>query len=100
MFCTISQIREHPLYHLIKAQAQIKMGEVAEAIKTLQMAMNLPWMSRAASSKSKITKTEIDGSDRVSIYLELVNAHRLNGEQVWQDKASKEYISLCPVSRS
>ncbi|XP_066468231.1 tetratricopeptide repeat protein 21B isoform X2 [Tiliqua scincoides] len=75
------EIREHPLYHLIKAQAQIKMGEVAEAIKTLQMAMNLPRMSRAASSKSKITKTEIDGSDRVSIYLELVNAHRLNGEQ-------------------
>ncbi|KAJ6650398.1 hypothetical protein lerEdw1_010111, partial [Lerista edwardsae] len=75
------EIREHPLYHLIKAQAQIKMGEIAEAIKTLQMAMNLPGMSRAASSKSKIKKIEIDGSDRVSVYLELVNAHRLNGEQ-------------------
>lgn len=59
------------------------MGEIAEAIKTLQMAMNLPGMrSVASSSKSKAKKIEIDGSDRVSVYLELVDAHRLNGEQV------------------
>ncbi|XP_048342203.1 tetratricopeptide repeat protein 21B isoform X2 [Sphaerodactylus townsendi] len=76
------EIREHPLYHLIKAQAQKKMGETAEAIKTLQMAMNLPGMRRAAaSSKSKPTRIEIDPSDRVSVYLELVDAHRLNGQQ-------------------
>ncbi|XP_077175955.1 tetratricopeptide repeat protein 21B [Paroedura picta] len=76
------EIREHPLYHLIKAQAQKKMGEIAEAIKTLQMAMNLPGMRRsAAPSKSKPGKVEIDASDRVSIYLELVDAHRLSGQQ-------------------
>ncbi|KAH0621443.1 hypothetical protein JD844_022770 [Phrynosoma platyrhinos] len=76
------EVREHPVYHLIKAQAQIKMGEIAEAVKTLQMAMNLPGMRNiASSSKSKTKKIEIDGSDRVSIYLELVEAHRLNGEQ-------------------
>uniref|UniRef100_A0A803SV75 Tetratricopeptide repeat protein 21B n=1 Tax=Anolis carolinensis TaxID=28377 RepID=A0A803SV75_ANOCA len=76
------EVREHPVYHLIKAQAQIKMGEITEAIKTLQMAMNLPGMrNTASSSKSKSKKIEIDGSDRVSIYLELVEAHRLNGEQ-------------------
>ncbi|XP_042302110.1 tetratricopeptide repeat protein 21B isoform X2 [Sceloporus undulatus] len=76
------EVREHPVYHLIKAQAQIKMGEIAEAVKTLQMAMNLPGMrNTASSSKSKTKKIEIDGSDRVSVYLELVKAHRLNGEQ-------------------
>lgn len=71
------------MYHLIKARAQIKMGEIGEAVKTLQMAMNLPGMRAAApSSKSKTKRIEIDGSDRVSVYLELVDAHRLNGEQV------------------
>ncbi|XP_061464567.1 tetratricopeptide repeat protein 21B [Rhineura floridana] len=76
------EVREHPVYHLIKSQAQIKMGEIAEAIKTLQMAMILPGMRGAtSSSKSRTKKIEIDGSDRVSVYLELVEAHRLNGEQ-------------------
>uniref|UniRef100_A0A8D0EDX2 Tetratricopeptide repeat protein 21B n=2 Tax=Salvator merianae TaxID=96440 RepID=A0A8D0EDX2_SALMN len=76
------EVREHPVYHLIKAQAQIKMNEPAEAVKTLQMAMNLPGMRRvASSSKSKTKMIEIDESDRVSFYLELVEAHRLNGEQ-------------------
>jgi tetratricopeptide repeat protein 21B len=75
-------VREYPLYHLIKAQSQKKMGEVAEAIKTLHMAMNLPGMRRSrASSKSK-HRTEVDASHRLSIFLELVEVHRLNGEQV------------------
>lgn len=74
------------MYHLIKAQTQKKMGEIAEAIKTLQMARNLPGMRKpTASSKTKGKSIEIDASDRVSVFLELVEAHRLNGEPVrWQ----------------
>ncbi|KAK2509919.1 hypothetical protein MC885_009975 [Smutsia gigantea] len=76
------QVREYPLYHLIKAQSQKKMGEIAEAIKTLHMAMSLPGMRRiGASSKSKYRKTEVDTNHRVSVFLELVEAHCLNGEQ-------------------
>lgn len=75
------KVREYPLYHLIKAQSQKKMGEITEAIKTLRMAMNLPGMRTGASSKSKCTKTEVDASHRLSIFLELVEVHRLNGEQ-------------------
>ncbi|KAM6332739.1 tetratricopeptide repeat protein 21B isoform 1-T1 [Podargus strigoides] len=75
------EVREHPLYHLIKAQTQKKMGELSEAIKTLQMAKNLPGMRKpTASSKTKGKRIEIDASDRVSVFLELVEAHRLNGE--------------------
>ncbi|XP_074685108.1 tetratricopeptide repeat protein 21B isoform X4 [Strix aluco] len=75
------EVREHPVYHLIKAQTQKKMGELSEAIKTLQMAKNLPGMRKpTASSKTKGKKIEIDASDRVSVFLELVEAHRLNGE--------------------
>ncbi|KAM9669880.1 tetratricopeptide repeat protein 21B isoform 2-T2 [Dama dama] len=76
------KVREYPLYHLIKAQSQKKMGEIGEAIKTLHMAMSLPGMRRiGSSSKSKYRKTEIDASHRLSIFLELVEVHRLNGEQ-------------------
>ncbi|XP_031970531.1 tetratricopeptide repeat protein 21B isoform X2 [Corvus moneduloides] len=75
------EVREHPLYHLIKAQTQKKVGEISEAIKTLQMARNLPGMRKpTAFSKTKGKSIEIDASDRVSVFLELVEAHRLNGE--------------------
>lgn len=76
-------MREHPVYHLIKAQTQKKMGELSEAIKTLQMARNLPGMRKhAASSKTKGKRIEVDTSDRVAVFLELVEAHCLNGEPV------------------
>lgn len=59
------------------------MGELSEAIKTLQMAKNLPGMRKStASSKTKGKRIEIDTSDLVSIFLELVEVHRLNGELV------------------
>ncbi|XP_071475217.1 tetratricopeptide repeat protein 21B isoform X2 [Marmota flaviventris] len=74
-------VRDYPLYHLIKAQSQKKMGEIAEAIKTLHMAMSLPGMKRTgASSKPKCKNTEVDTSHRLSIFLELVEVHHLNGE--------------------
>lgn len=59
------------------------MGELAEAIQTLQMAMSLPGVRRAASSsKSKSKKIELSPADCVSIFLELAEALWLNGEQV------------------
>ncbi|KAM9033190.1 tetratricopeptide repeat protein 21B isoform 3-T3 [Sarcophilus harrisii] len=79
-FCP-TQIREYPLYHLIKAQTQKKMGQIAEAVKTLHMAMSLPGMRRIGASKFKSQKYEVDASHRLSVFLELVDAHRLNGEQ-------------------
>ncbi|XP_066201690.1 tetratricopeptide repeat protein 21B isoform X1 [Saccopteryx leptura] len=76
------KVREDPVYHLIKAQSQKKMGETAEAIKTLHMAMSLPGMRKTGtSSKSKFKNTEGDASHRLSIFLELAEVHRLNGEQ-------------------
>ncbi|XP_059560213.1 tetratricopeptide repeat protein 21B isoform X2 [Myotis daubentonii] len=76
------KVRENPLYHLIKAQSQKKMGEIGEAIKTLHMAMSLPGVRKTeASSKSKYKNTEVDASHRLSIFLELVEVYCLNGEQ-------------------
>lgn len=83
MTCCPLQIREHPIYHLIKAQAQKKMGELSGAIQTLQMAMSLPGVHRIGSSlKSKNKKIELSPADCVSVFLELAEALWLNGEQV------------------
>ncbi|KAM4698341.1 tetratricopeptide repeat protein 21B isoform 1-T1 [Rhinophrynus dorsalis] len=88
------EVREYPLYNLIKAQTQKRMGEVQEAIKTLQLAMNLPGMKRTGTTlKSKGKKLEISASDRVSIFLELVDAHRLNGEQHEAAKVLQDAIN-------
>nr|XP_033800547.1 tetratricopeptide repeat protein 21B [Geotrypetes seraphini] len=88
------EVREHPLYHLIRAQTQKRMGEVSEAIKTLQMAMSLPGMKRTGtSSKSKGKKIEISASDRVSVFLELVDAHCMNGQQHEATKVLQDAIN-------
>mgnify|MGYP001853736358 CR=1 FL=1 len=89
-------MREHPVYHLIKAQTQKKMGELSEAIKTLQMARNLPGMRKhTASSKMKGKRIEIDASDRVAVFLELVEAHCLNGEPVRSQTYPETISSIC-----
>ena len=60
------------------------MGELTEAIQTLQMAMALPGVRRAgSSSKSKSKKIELSPADCVSVFLELAEALWLNGKQVW-----------------
>ena len=40
------EVREMPLYHLIKARTQKKMGQNAECVKTLQAAMALPGVKK------------------------------------------------------
>uniref|UniRef100_A0AAQ5ZI80 Tetratricopeptide repeat protein 21B n=1 Tax=Amphiprion ocellaris TaxID=80972 RepID=A0AAQ5ZI80_AMPOC len=88
------EIRDHPLYHLIKAQAKKKMGELTEAIQTLQMAMSLPGIRRAgSSSKSKNKKTELSSADCVSVFLELAEALWLNGEQHEAAKMMQDAIN-------
>ncbi|KTG00499.1 hypothetical protein cypCar_00025844, partial [Cyprinus carpio] len=58
------EIREHPLYHLIKAQAQRKMGQLQEAIQTLQMAMSLCAVKRTGSSTKRPSKrVELSSAD-------------------------------------
>lgn len=88
------EVREHPLYHLIKAQTQKKTGELQEAIQTLQMAMILPGVRRAgASAKSKGKKVELSSADCVSVFLELAEALWLNGEQHEAAKVMQDAIN-------
>uniref|UniRef100_A0A8C6SLI7 Tetratricopeptide repeat protein 21B n=1 Tax=Neogobius melanostomus TaxID=47308 RepID=A0A8C6SLI7_9GOBI len=87
------EVRENPLFHLIKAQAKKKMGELTEAIQTLQMAMSLPGVRRAgSSSKSRNKKSELSPADCVSLFLELAEALWLNGEQHEAAKVMQDAI--------
>lgn len=88
------EIRDHPLYHLIKAQTKKKTGELTEAIQTLQIAMNLPGVRRAgSSSKSKNKKSELSSADCVSVFLELAEALWLNEEQHEAAKVMQDAIN-------
>ncbi|CAN9497793.1 unnamed protein product [Ophioblennius macclurei] len=87
-------IRDHPLYHLINAQAKKKTGELTEAIQTLQMAMSLPGVRRAgSSSKSKNKRSDLSSADCVSVFLELAEALWLNGEQHEAAKVMQDAIN-------
>ncbi|EMP36129.1 Tetratricopeptide repeat protein 21B [Chelonia mydas] len=77
VFCP-KQVRDYPLYHFIKARALNKVGDYPEAIKILKMIINLPYMKKGESKR--IFGTSITTNERVSIYLELAEALRLNGE--------------------
>ncbi|XP_061698597.1 tetratricopeptide repeat protein 21B-like isoform X2 [Syngnathoides biaculeatus] len=88
------EVREHPLYLLIKAQAKKKMGKLAEATQILQMAMSLPGVCRAGSSaKSKYKKIELNSADCVSVFLELAEALRLSDKQQEAAKVMQEAIN-------
>uniref|UniRef100_A0AAY4BBA0 Tetratricopeptide repeat domain 21B n=1 Tax=Denticeps clupeoides TaxID=299321 RepID=A0AAY4BBA0_9TELE len=87
------EVREHPLYHLIKAQAQRKMGELQEAVRTLQLAMNLPGVRRVGASKPKGKRAELSVSDCVSVFLELAEALWMNGEQHEAAKVIQDAIN-------
>ncbi|XP_072118143.1 tetratricopeptide repeat protein 21B [Mobula birostris] len=88
------EVREHPLYHLIKAQTHKKMGDVQEAVKTLQIAKGLPAMKKTGNaSKSKSKIVEFPAADRVSIFLELADAHCMNGEQHEAAKVMQDAIN-------
>ncbi|KAM9802924.1 tetratricopeptide repeat protein 21B-like [Syngnathus typhle] len=88
------EIREHPLYLLIKAQAKKKMGELTEAIQILQTAMSLPGVCSAGSAAKSKTKTiQLSPSDCASIFLELAEALRLNNKQQEAAKVMQDAIN-------
>ncbi|GCB65960.1 hypothetical protein scyTo_0013525, partial [Scyliorhinus torazame] len=85
-FIGTSAVREHPLYHLIKARALKKMGKSSEAIATLKVAIALPGVRRGNTGRATLVSANVSVSDSVSVYLELAAAQHSNGEQ---DEAAK-----------
>ncbi|KAK6970975.1 Tetratricopeptide repeat protein 21B [Biomphalaria glabrata] len=90
------QVRDHPLYHLILARILKKQGNMVDAIKTLQMAMVLPGVKKSgarADSGKKSRVEQISVQDRVAVFLELAEAHRLQNEQHEAAKVMQDAIN-------
>uniref|UniRef100_A0A8B9LSI0 Tetratricopeptide repeat domain 21B n=1 Tax=Astyanax mexicanus TaxID=7994 RepID=A0A8B9LSI0_ASTMX len=70
-------LRQMPQYNLIKARALKGIGELTKAIQCLRMLTAMPGVRRATEGR----ETSLSLSERVSVFLELADALRLNGEQ-------------------
>ncbi|XP_054451813.1 tetratricopeptide repeat protein 21A isoform X2 [Pteronotus mesoamericanus] len=85
------QVRDHPLYHFIKARALNKSGDYPEAIKTLKMIVKLPTLKMEEDKKFR--GPCVQPSERVSILLELADALRMNGELHEATKVMQDAIN-------
>ncbi|XP_054549191.1 tetratricopeptide repeat protein 21A isoform X2 [Talpa occidentalis] len=84
------QVRDHPLYHFIKARALNKSGDYPEAIKTLKMIGKLPTLK---TEGKKFRGPSVQPHERVSILLELADALRMNGELHEATKVMQDAIN-------
>ncbi|XP_004412157.1 PREDICTED: tetratricopeptide repeat protein 21A isoform X2 [Odobenus rosmarus divergens] len=85
------QVRDHPLYHYIKARALNKKRDYPEAIKTLKMIIKLPTQKKEEGKKFRGPSVQL--SERVSKKLELADALRMNGELHEATKVMQDAIN-------
>ncbi|XP_016326977.1 tetratricopeptide repeat protein 21B [Sinocyclocheilus anshuiensis] len=71
------EVRDRFQFHLLKARALLRSGDLKNAIQCLKITMNMPGVRRPSEGPQFF----ISPSERVSVYLELTEALRLNGEQ-------------------
>ncbi|VDP26171.1 unnamed protein product [Onchocerca flexuosa] len=80
------KVREHPLYHLIRAKLQKNSKQFAASIQTLQKAIELPSFKAEdfhfEDQTNKREKLEIIDVDRIAIYLELMDSYQQLGQLV------------------
>ncbi|XP_062848130.1 tetratricopeptide repeat protein 21B [Trichomycterus rosablanca] len=94
------QLRQMPQYNLIKARALKGDGKLAGAILCLQMTMSLPGVKRNIKGQENL----VSHAERASLFLELAEVLRLNGEQheatkvmqdaIWQFKDTPEEMRV------
>ncbi|KAF7708887.1 tetratricopeptide repeat protein 21B isoform X2 [Silurus meridionalis] len=94
------ELRQKPQYNLIKARALKRAGQLSEAIQCLHMVISMPGVKRIVKTQENL----ISRSERVSFFLELADALRLNGEQheatkviqdaMWQFKDTPEEVRV------
>ncbi|XP_077996608.1 tetratricopeptide repeat protein 21B-like [Glandiceps talaboti] len=88
------EVREAPLYHLIKARIQKRKGDIEDSVKTLQTAMTLPGIKKPSHPGSaKKSKGQISTNDRVSVFLELADAFRQLDRQPEAAKVMQDAIN-------
>uniref|UniRef100_A0A672MMD5 Tetratricopeptide repeat domain 21A n=1 Tax=Sinocyclocheilus grahami TaxID=75366 RepID=A0A672MMD5_SINGR len=77
LMSVIYQVRDRFQFHLLKARALLRSGDLKNAIQCLKITMSMPGVRRPSEGPQFF----ISPSERVSVYLELTEALRLNGEQ-------------------
>ncbi|CAK8690557.1 unnamed protein product [Clavelina lepadiformis] len=90
------EIRDHPLYYLIKSRTLKQSGKLVECVQTLKMAFALPGVKRPVSAAHKHNKKPIviDSNDRLSIFLELVEAHTASDEHHEAAKVMQDAMNV------
>ncbi|VDM95115.1 unnamed protein product [Thelazia callipaeda] len=73
------KVREHPLYHLIRAKLQKKSNQIDASVQTLQKAIKLPSFKAYNRSKRRENLELID-ADRIAIYIELMDSYQQLGQ--------------------
>ncbi|XP_026858776.2 tetratricopeptide repeat protein 21B [Electrophorus electricus] len=94
------ELRQMPQYNLIKARALKGSGKLVEAIQCLRMVMSMSGVRMLTEGQDP----PVTQSERVSVFLELADTLRLNGEQseatkvmqdaIWQFKETSEEIRV------
>ncbi|XP_076827471.1 tetratricopeptide repeat protein 21B [Brachyhypopomus gauderio] len=94
------ELRQMPQYNLIKAKALKGSGKVVEAIQCLRMVMSMPGVRMLTEGQD----FPVTQSERASVFLELADTLRLNGEQheaakvmqdaIWQFKGTPEEMRV------
>ena len=103
------QVRDHPIYHLIKARIHRRAGNVEGAAQQLHGAIELPLFTgelvcflaminlmsgKESAEKKGPLKLALTQTDRVVIYLELIDALQTLGKSVSNAAHSSNTIEM------
>ncbi|KAH7731473.1 tetratricopeptide repeat protein 21A isoform X1 [Aphelenchoides avenae] len=70
------KVRDHPLYFLTKARLMKRTKQVEQSVALLKSALDLPVF---AADRKGSEKTDISESDKIAVYLELIDSLQLLG---------------------
>ncbi|XP_050953552.1 tetratricopeptide repeat protein 21A isoform X2 [Labeo rohita] len=82
------EIRNRLQFSLLKSRALLRSGDLKNVMQCLKITMNMPGVRRPTEGPQSSVST----SERVSVYLELTEALRLNGQQHEATKVLQDAI--------
>ena len=92
------QVRDHPLYHLIKARICKKQGDNEGAVKTLQTAMQLPGIRGTHTHTDRYTQTQTNTDRRTHTHahntLTARHTHTQTNTQTTRYRPPYNYLRL------
>uniref|UniRef100_A0AAF5DE29 Phosphatidylinositol-4,5-bisphosphate 4-phosphatase n=1 Tax=Strongyloides stercoralis TaxID=6248 RepID=A0AAF5DE29_STRER len=98
------KVKDHPLYYLTKALLLKKSNQIEQSITLLQQAMKLPTFDGLGIEKPN--SLSVSDSDRIAIYLELINSLQIQNKmaeadlimnqamQRWKGKSEEQQLFL------